>query len=172
MRVLSVLALSFFIISSCSENNDDDCTKTITIPQIYFVNNQSYNYDIEQDVPCDFEEPTEPEITDPPELENFSYEVLKFLFTPDTGNDTSRLEIEIVLDNNNNYDVTGVPVFTTSSGGLQGTGSGYVNDASQPCLSISANASCIFIYDVEESNIAIPPDTTIELLDVKYYLTN
>ena len=143
--------------------------KTIVIPQFYTVNNQSYSYDITQEVSCDTPEPTAPKQIEPPQLENFSYEVLKFEFTPDTGNNTSRLQFEIKINNSNDHAVSGVPVLTVDVDGLQQSAS-FSNYASIPCYEIAANSSCILTYDREESrDIAIVE--SFELLDVRYYVT-
>ena len=155
---------------SCGSN--DDCMKTIIIPQFYYVNNQSYSYNTTQEVPCDFPEPNEPELTTPPLLENFTYEVLNFTFTPDTGNNTSRLQFEIKLNNNNNYSVTGVPILTlVSNGVLEFSTNYYSNYASIPCFGIDANSYCILTYDKEES-LGSGELNSLTLKNVKYYLTN
>lgn len=163
-----IITLLFF---GCGSNNDD-CTKTIIIPQFYYVNNQSYSYNTTQEVPCDFPEPNEPELTTPPTLENFTYEVLNFTFTPDTGNNTSRLQFEIKLNNNNNYSVTGVPILTlVSNGTLEFSTNYYSNNASIPCFGIDANSYCILTYDKEES-LDSGTLNSLTLKNVKYYLTN
>lgn len=166
-----VLFLTAVLLFGCSSNDrDEDCMKTITIPQFYYVNNQSYSYNITQEVSCDTPEPTEPKQIAPPQLENFSYEVLKFEFTPDTGNNTSRLQFEIKLTNPNSYAVSGLPVLTVEVDGLQ-TKSSFSNKASTPCYEIAANSSCILTYDQQESRDVVIIDS-YELLDVQYYLKN
>ncbi|WP_345273140.1 hypothetical protein [Flaviramulus aquimarinus] len=158
------------LLSACHSNDDSDCMKTITIPQFYFINNQSYSYDITQEVPCDFPEPSEPELIEPPELENFSYEVLNFIFTSDTGNNTSRLQFEIKLNNPNDYSVSGVPILTINSDELEFSGS-FSNNASISCFEINANSSCILTYDQEES-LDLGIINSYELINVQYLLTN
>uniref|UniRef100_UPI00404A317C hypothetical protein n=1 Tax=Gelidibacter sp. TaxID=2018083 RepID=UPI00404A317C len=175
MKKLLKLTFLFFttiMITNCGSNDDDDddCTKTITIPQAYFANGQTYSYDIEQEVPCDFPEPEEPVLIEPPVLANFTYEVLYFTYTPDTGNNTSRLQFEIQLNNGNNYDVNGVPILTIQSDELEFTGS-YSQIASIPCYSIQANSNCILTVDIEES-LDLGSAGIFELIDVNYYLTN
>lgn len=171
MTTQKLLNLLFFIfILSCSSSNDD-CTKTIVIPQLYFVNNQSYSYNITQEVPCDFPEPSDPEVLNqPPELDNFSYEVLSFDFTPDTGSNTSRLQFEIKLNNPNNYAVSGVPILTINVDGLESSGS-FSNEALIPCYQINANSNCILTYD-QESSLDLGIINSVVLVDVNYYLTN
>ncbi|NEV94000.1 hypothetical protein G3567_07555 [Psychroflexus sp. YR1-1] len=164
----NLILLSVLLVCGCS-SNDDECMKTITIPQFYFINNRSYSYEITQEVPCDFPEPSEPELIAPPELENFAYEVLKFKYTPDTGNNTSRLEFEIQLTNPNDYPVSGVPILTLNADGLVYSGS-FSNDASVPCYEINADSSCTLIYDQEES-LDLGMLSALELVNVQYLLT-
>jgi hypothetical protein len=104
-------------------------------------------------------------------LENFTYEVLNFTFTPDTGNNTSRLQFEIKLNNNNNYSVTGVPILTLVSNGILEFSTSYSNDASIPCFGIDANSHCILTYDKEES-LDYGAANSLTLKNVKYYITN
>ncbi|SDS61389.1 hypothetical protein SAMN04515667_2571 [Formosa sp. Hel1_31_208] len=158
------------VACSSSDDSTEDCTKTITIPQIYFVNNQSYNYDISQEVPCDFPEPEDAVVVEPPTLDNFNYQVLSFVFTPDTGNNTSRLQFEIQLNNPNDFVANGVPILTISSDELEFSGS-YSNNAAVPCYQIDANSNCILTFDMEES-LDLGAPSSVELLDVVYYLTN
>lgn len=165
-----LLFLIISLLSGCKSSDDEDCSKTITIPQFYFVNNQSYSYNITQEVPCDFPEPSVAELIEPPELENFTYEVLNFTFTPETGNNTSRLQFEIKLNNPNSYSVNGVPILTTNTDGLESSGS-FSNDASIPCFEIGANSHCILTYD-QQSTLDLGIINSIELIDVQYLLTN
>ncbi len=168
---LLVLLLICFLLVNCSENGDEDCTKTITIPQFYIVNGQTYSYDTTQEVPChlpDIEEPQQ--IDSPPVLENFTYEVIKFEYTPDTGNNTSRLQFEIKLINNNNISVNGFPYLTIKSDGLEFSTS-YSSTANEPCLSLPANSFCIMTFD-QESSLDLGAPNSMELLNVIYYLTN
>ncbi|WP_299894567.1 hypothetical protein [uncultured Aquimarina sp.] len=167
-----LISLMFCVIFfSCSSSDDENCTKIITIPQVYFVNNQSFTIDREQEVSCDTPEPTEPEVlTQPPVLEGFTYEVLKFEFTPNTGNNTLRLQFEIKLNNNSDNSVKGVPYLTIKTDQLEFSNS-YSNISQSPCLQIEANSSCIHTLDIEES-LDIATQTAMELLDVEYFITN
>lgn len=163
-KYLFLIAITFFSFS-CASDNEDDCTKTITIPQYYIVYNQTYSYDTTQEVPCDFPEPEDPELIQPPLLENFTYDVLSFNFTPDTGNNTNRLEFEIKLNNPNNYAVNGIPYITLNADGIVSS-TGY-----NTCSQINASSSCILTYDVEGSlNLGII--NSVELVTVEYFLTN
>lgn len=165
-KLTSLLALiSLIVLSSC-----DDCMKTITIPQFYFFNGQSYSRDIAQEVPCDFPDPTEPELIEPPLLGNFSYEVINFTFTPDTGNNSFKLEFAIKLKNGNNFDVTGIPIFTLKNDDVTVSGS-YDNNLINSCNQIAANSECTVTYSAEES-FDIAMVNSIELINVEYLLTN
>lgn len=161
--------LLILIFSACTPSNDD-CTKTIQIPQIYVINNQSFYYDISQEVACDFPEPQNAIMIEPPVFENFTYEVLSFIYTPDTGNNTSRLQFEIKLINNSSNSVTGFPMFTLQSDAIQFS-TNYSDYISPPCNTLAANSSCTVTLDLEESR-DIGFANTVELLNVEYYLTN
>ncbi len=172
-KILFICCLTILSFS-CSSSDDgpaaEACTKTITIPQVYFVNGQSFNFDITQEVPCDFPDPVDPIVISPPELPGFTYDILSFIFTPDTGNNTLRIQYEIQLNNPNDFDVNGVPILTIVSDGLEFSGS-FSNFASEPCFEIAANDSCILSVDIEES-LDLGGIESYEIIDVKYYLTN
>lgn len=156
------------IICSCSSN--DNCVKTITIPQFYFINNQSYSYDITQEVSCDVQEVTEPLNIAPPKLKNFSYEILVFEYTSDTGNNTTRLQIEVKLINSNNFTVKGFPYFTIKTDDLVFS-TNYYSLATTPCLELNANSNCVFNLDIEES-LDLGMLNNPQLINVEYVLTN
>ena len=171
MKIKSLICFVVLSFTACSSSEDEsDCTKTITIPQFYFFNNQSYNYDISQEVSCNFPDAVSPELIEPPQLDNFTYTVVNFLFTPDTGNNTSRLQFEIELNNPNNYDVSGFPVLTISTDGLVSSGS-FSNNASIPCYEINSNSNCNLVYD-QQSSLDLGLISSVELIDVNYFLTN
>ena len=81
---------------SCS-SNEEECIKTVTIQQFYTVGNEIHSYNQEIDIPCGVNELTEPVNIEPPLLDGFSYEVINFEYTSDTGNNTTRLQFEIKL---------------------------------------------------------------------------
>ncbi|MEE4001509.1 hypothetical protein V1T75_14285 [Tenacibaculum sp. FZY0031] len=163
-----IIGIIFFI--SCSSNKEEEeCMKTVTIPQFYTVGDHIYRYDVEQEVPCDAVLITEPVNIEPPLLEGFTYEVLRFEYTSDTGNNTSRLEFEIKLNNPNNYSVQGIPYFTLSSDDVVYT-TNYANLLKVPCTTLNANSSCTVTLDLEE-NRAVGFPSSLELVTVKYYLT-
>lgn len=165
----SVVCYVSLLLFCCSSDDNGDCTKTITISQFFIINNQSYNYDITQEVFCDVPEPTAATFIEPPALSNFSYEVINFEFTPDTGNNTSRLQFEIRLVNSNEIAVTGFPLITWNINNLESKVN-LSNSASIPCNQIEGNSDCILTYDLQSSL-----DTgvnSIELLNVEYILSN
>lgn len=154
-------------------DSKEDCKKEILIPQLYYDGSQFRTYDVLQEVSCDYKLPDEAIEIDPPQLKGFTYEVIYFRFTPDTGNSTSRLEFQIKLNNPNNYAVKGVPVMTTAAEGFEFRGSGYSVDAINPCFGIDANSYCLYSYDKQyplNLDIGIPDD--MELKKVEYFLTN
>ena len=164
----SLLIITMFSLFGCP--TDDECTKTITIPQYYIAFGQTYSFDSQLEVPCDYPEPEVPEQIEPPLLDNFSYEILNFNFIPDTGNNTSQLHFEIKLNNPNDYPVSGVPILTMDSDELIYSGS-FSKDASIPCYQIDANSNCILTYD-KESSLDLGIINSIQLIKVEYYLTN
>ena len=154
---------------SCS-SNEEDCKKTITIPQTYFVNNQSYSYDTTQEVSCDLPDPEDLVQIDPPALENFSFEVLNFNYTENIETNTSRFQFEIILNNPNDYVAVGVPILTINLDGLE-IKNNYSNNGSIPCYEIDANSSCILTFD-QESSLDLGRINSVELVTVEYFLTN
>lgn len=167
--VISLSALVTLAIFGCSST--DDCTKTITIPGITIITptGSVYYPEYQQVVSCDY---VETPLQEQAPLQNFTYEVLDFTFTPDTGNNTKRLKFDIKLNNLNNFPVKGFAYITTNADGLVSS-SAFINDsASSICDEIAANSSCIFSYDRESPlELELGFIESIELVDVKYYLT-
>lgn len=163
----ALLLISFFFIFGCSSA---DCTKTITIPELTISTPSGSStrpaYDME--VPCDYK--VEPIKENNTELKNFTYEVLNFTFTPDTGKNTSRLQIEIKLNNPNNFKIEGYPSITLDADGTISTG-GLVSAATIPCYEIDANSNCIFTFDKESSH-DLGLTKSIKLVSIKYLLFN
>ncbi|TBN04792.1 hypothetical protein EYD45_05900 [Hyunsoonleella flava] len=169
------LLFSLLLLFSCPSDDEDACTKTIIVQFEQTISGPSgitFIPEITQEVPCDF---PEPEVVEPIDqgnaLTNFSYEVISFVFTPDTGNNTSRLQFEIKLNNENDFVVKGVPVLTIDSDNIQFSTS-YSNDAIAPCYEIQANSSCNHTYDKEtplDPNLG-PPPSKFDLVSVKYVL--
>lgn len=161
------LILTCLLVLACP--SDDECTKTITIPQLYIIGNQSYTYDIEQEVSCDFPEPTEPELIEAPVLENFTYQVLSYNYIPYSDNNTTILQYEIQLNNHNDFAVTGLPKMTFYDGHIEVSGY-FTEDAIEPCHNIEANSSCILTFDKEYPIEQILPVETYEIVNVEYFL--
>lgn len=163
---LALIILSTTIFG-CSST--EDCTKTITIPSQTIITPSGSSFIPERSavVPCDY---VVTPIQEQLPLQNFSYEVLNFVFTPDTGNNTNRLKFDIKLNNPNNFAINGFAYITVNVDGTVSS-SGFLNGATSSCGQISPNSSCIFSYD-KESSLNLGIVQSIQLVDVKYYLTN
>ena len=159
------LAISFVLLLECSAG---DCTKMITIPEVVVQtpSGSSYIPAYEKEVPCDFE--IKPLEENTKELENFSYEILNFVFTPDTGKNTNRLQMEIKLNNLNNFNVVGYPYITLNVDGKESVGN-FASNASSPCNGIEAKSSCIFTFD-QESSLDVGLIKSMKIPSVKYYV--
>jgi hypothetical protein len=163
---LAFLLTSSISILSCSSSGD--CTKTITIPEqvIQSPTGTAYIPAYEVVVPCDY---VVTPIKEGVKLENLTYEVLQFFFTPDTGKNTSRLQYKIKLINPNNFTIKGVPKITTDTDGVVVSTFGV---ASEPfCTQIQANSSCTIILDKEYPlNPTLGLTKSIKLVTVEYIL--
>ncbi|GAL61608.1 hypothetical protein [Algibacter lectus] len=102
------------------------------------------------------------------ELENVTYEVILFEFTPDTGNNTSRLRYEIKFSNPNNTAINGFHKITINADGI--ISSNIATDSS-PCYLIEANSDCTISFD-EEQSFDIGMVNSIELVNVEYNFEN
>lgn len=163
------LLIVIILFWSCSSEKED-CKKTITISQTYYVNNSSYSYDNKIEVPCDYPEPDDIVQIDPPALENFSFEVLNFNYTENIETNTSRFQFEIILNNPNNYVAVGIPILTINIDGLE-IKNNYSNNSTITCNEIDANSSCTLTFD-QESSLDLGKYNSIELVNVEYFLTN
>lgn len=154
-------------ILGCSSN--DDCTKTITIPDrtIITPTGSAYIPGYEEEVPCDY---VVTPLQQPTPIQNFTYEVVNFTFIPDTGNNTSRLKFDIKLNNQNDFEIKGFAYITVSVDGTVSS-SGFINGATSICNEIEANSSCVFSYEGETS-LELGLIQSIQLVDVKYYLAS
>ncbi len=157
------------VVLGCSSSDNDNCTKTIVIPSRTIISPTGSAYIPESSavVPCDYETPI---IQEQLPIQNFSYEVVNFVFTPDTGNNTSRLKFDIKLNNLNNFSINGFAYITLNVDGTVSS-SGLLNGATSSCGQISPNSSCIFSYD-KEASLELGLVQSIQLVDVKYYLSN
>ena len=97
-------------------------------------------------------------------LKNITYDVVLFEFTPDTGNNTSRLKYEITLNNPNDVLVNGFYKITLN---IDGIVSSKIASSSSECYEIGANSSCTIRFDEEES-LNLGPINTIDLVSVEY----
>ena len=101
-------------------------------------------------------------------LKDITYEVILFEFTPDTGNNTSRLKYQINFNNLNDISINGFHKITLNIDGLV---SSNIASSSSPCYEISANSSCTISFDEEES-FDIGMINSIELVSVEYNFEN
>jgi len=168
-QFLLVIIVSFLALSC-----EDDCTKMITHPG-YTISlpggGSQYYPPQQQEIPCDDPGPVGEELKlNTTFLQNMSVEVIEFNFTPDTGNNTSRLQFEIKIHNQTNSRVKGAPILVLLIDGEISTVN-LSSDASSPCNEIAANSSCIFTYD-QETSLDIAVIESIYLSDVKYALKN
>ena len=165
-----IIVLLLIVLNINCESKDDDCTKTMEIPHYDLKNNKFERYVVREEVSCDFVV----EDLGPLPLHNFTYEVLRFIFIPDTGNKTSRLKFEIKLNNPNNYAVKGLAFITTRSAGDTFEYRGNYSDlASVPCNKIGAKSSCILTYDVDYPyNPEVGAPESMEVDNVEYYIAN
>tara|TARA_Y100000034_G_scaffold137038_1_gene219177 strand:- start:110795 stop:111325 length:531 start_codon:yes stop_codon:yes gene_type:complete len=168
-----VLLFCVVLLFACSSNSEEnECTKEIIVQYGFTIRTPSGTTSIPQltqEVPCDFPEPTVAQtIQELPRLQNFSYQILSLNVVPDTGNNTSRIEYSVQLNNLSNENVKGIPYITTRVNNQSFTASAPNNSG---CLELQANSSCILNYSVEESHsIAIVTDYVIE--NVEYLIYN
>lgn len=159
-----LLSLSVLSILSCS--NNDNCTKEITIAgvTVHSPSGSSYNPPYKLVVPCDY---VITPIEEQAKLKDFSYEVLQFTFTPDTGKNTARLEYKIKINNLSNQAVKGFPLLTTDADGVVVTG-GYRTNT---CEELEPKSSCIITYDKEFAlNLNVGFTKSVKLVKVEYFL--
>lgn len=165
-----IILLLLVILNTNCASKDDECTKTLEIPHYALKNKKFERYFVMEEVACDFVA----EDIGPLPLKNFTYEVLNFIFIPDTGNKTSKLKFEIKLNNPNNYTVEGLAYITTRPAGdnFEYTGT-YSDLASVPCNEIVANSSCILTYDVDYPyNPDVGAPESMEVVKVEYLIAN
>lgn len=93
-------------------------------------------------------------------------EVVYFIFTPDTGNNTSKLEYQIKFTNPNPLGVNGFPKITTNTDGLIIS---TISTTENQCYTITADSDCYYTFEGEDShNLGIP--NNISLVSVEYNL--
>ncbi|MCD8440913.1 hypothetical protein [Tenacibaculum finnmarkense] len=101
-------------------------------------------------------------------LKPITNEVILFKFTPDTGNNTSRLEYKIKFNNTNSINVNGFFKITLNIDGLINS---HIANSNSQCYEIDADSSCILTFD-EQSPLYLGKVNSIELVSVNYYLNN
>lgn len=166
IKLLFLLTNCIFVFG-CS--SDKDCTKTITTEShsYWTYGGMVYIPGSSIVVPCDY---VITPIVEQQPIDNFTYEVLDFKYTPDTGKNTSRLQFEIKLNNLNNFEIKGSPIFTVNIDGVESSAP-YLKGAISTCNQIEAKSSCVFTFDVE-SSLELGKINSIKLVTVKYYLLN
>jgi len=97
-------------------------------------------------------------------LENVTYEVLFWEFTPDTGHETVRLRYKIEFYNPNNVAINGFYKITQDADGLVST---LLSTNLSPCYQIEANSSCTFSFD-EEDSFDIAMINSIDFVSAEY----
>jgi hypothetical protein len=102
-------------------------------------------------------------------IKPITHEVLLFEFTPDTGNNSSRLRYNIKYTNTNNVAVKGTSIVTMNYDGIILTPIKKV----PPYIEIAANSSFTESYNVES---AFTPDIgktkSIKLVSVEFSISN
>ena len=174
-KILTLSAFTLLLFSCPSDDMEEECMKTIIVQYestIYSQYGNIYIPEVTQEVPCDFPEPEDVKpLTQGDALENFSYEVIQWQFISDTGNNTSRLQFQIKLFNENDFDVKGNPILTIDSDNIQFS-QNFTPEAINSCNEIAAESFCILSVDKEypiDPNLG-PPPTKFDLVSVKYIL--
>jgi len=99
-------------------------------------------------------------------LEPITSDVLYFIYTADTGNNSSKLEYQIKFINPNNQDINGFARITTNADGLV---SSLIGSDKSQCYFIAKNDECIFTFEAEDSH-DLGKVNNIELVSVEYNL--
>jgi hypothetical protein len=169
MKNTTILVYALIVLTMLSCSSAEDCTKTIIIPSVTVTSPTGISFipEYQAQVPCDYVQTPIQELTP---LQNFSFEVLNFTFTSNTGNNTSRLKFDIKLNNLNSFTINGYAIMTVNADGTVSSG-GFTNGSSSSCTEIVANSSCVFSYD-KESPLEEGLISSIQLVDVKYYLVD
>ncbi|WP_461598220.1 hypothetical protein [Winogradskyella sp.] len=98
------------------------------------------------------------------ELLEVATELIYFEYTPDTGNNTSKLEYQFRFTNPNAVMVTGGARITINSDGLEST---TIGTDDSPCYVIEANSECIYTFEAESSHdLGIP--NSVEFVSAYY----
>lgn len=162
-----IVLIALFLCTSCAENYG--CVERVTVADNVTKEGNTFTFTFTPsywvDLPCD-DNITELQNTSEI-LKNFTYKVLSFNFISDTGNNSSKLNFEIALENNNNFSVEGLPIFTMRIDGVEFNKS-YTSETGS-CSTVGANETCILTYDGETS-FDVEKIESLELVSVKYLL--
>jgi hypothetical protein len=164
LKQLAFLFLSCVCIT-CADNYG--CVERVTVPDSVLKNGNEFTFEPSYwiDLPCDYDTSTLLDVSDV--LQNFSYEIVHYKYTSDTGNTTSKLEFEIVLKNNNSFGVEGLPIFLMRADGVEFNASYTSKNVS--CSSIASNGSCTLKYD-KTTTLDLNKIKSLEIVSIKYLL--
>lgn len=160
-----IVLITLLLCISCAENYG--CVERVTVADNVTKEGNTFTFTPSYwvDLPCD-DDITERQNTSEV-LKNFTYKVRSFNFISDTGNNSSKLSFEIALENNNNFSVEGLPIFTMREDGVEFNKS-YTSETGS-CSTIGANETCILTYQ-EETSFDFEKIESLALLSVKYLL--
>ncbi|WP_242203253.1 hypothetical protein [Aestuariivivens insulae] len=97
-------------------------------------------------------------------LKEVTHNVIYWEFTPDTGNNTSRLRYEIEFQNPNDVAINGFYRITQNADGFVTT---LFSSNKSPCYEIEANSTCTLSFDEEDSH-DLGKLNSINLISVEY----
>ena len=171
MKLLKLLiAIIIIFFTSCSSNKEEDCYKNIDQDYITGFGGKAYYYTETIQVPCG-DNSTDLIDGELPLLENLEYEILKFEFNPDAGNNNTSLYFEVVLKNQNDFEITGIPFFKMKTNNSLEFETSYEQSLKESCSNIPTNSNCTIIVEIKGNNGGnILGLNKIELLEVKYAL--
>ena len=96
-----------------------------------------------------------------------TFELLKFIYTKDAGNNSNRLEYEIKFLNKNDYTITGYFKIKIDIDGL--ISSRVVSSTNIDCSKITANSFCVFsVDDVVSNDVGQPKE--IKFVSAEYII--
>ena len=101
-------------------------------------------------------------------LKAITNNVLFWEYTPDTGNNTSRLRYEIEFHNPNNISINGYYRIKQDADGLITTS---ISTNKSPCYTIEANSSCTLSFDEQDSH-DLGKLNSLSLISVEYNIEN
>ncbi|MFK8060915.1 MAG: hypothetical protein AB8B78_12600 [Polaribacter sp.] len=166
MKIKLFFFLFLLIITfGCSDGNG--CVDRVTIPDNVEKTASGFTFTPSSwiDLPCDYDLSN---LLDVSEVSpNFSFEIVSFKFTPDTGKNTSKLEFEVKLTNNCNKSIEGLPIFIMRIDGVESS-KNYIENTNN-CTSFTVNETCNFNYS-KETSLETGKVKSLELVAVKFLL--